>query len=150
MDNTTSTLIQNRLRKLSYLLSALAVTSCIIRNDYNVVFGFLILGIINKYYLDSPKYYSKILFHLISGLIIIDIIWIAITLPYWNSSSETHSEFWESLSFVHTLAIVLAFIQIAIKGLMGYVIVLDYKKQNSSITDLFNFNYEAHPEILGK
>lgn len=149
MDNSSSTPLMNHIRKLTYLLCALAISSCIIRNDYNVVFGFLILGIINKFYLDNPKYYSKILFHVSTGLILVDAIWLIITLPYWNTTSENHNEYWESLSTVHTLAIILSFIEIGVKGLISFLLFNDYKKQ-FVVKDLFNFNYEAHPEILGK
>ncbi len=149
MDNSTSTPLMNQIRKLTYLLCALAISSCIIRNDYNVVFGFLILGIVNKFYLDNPKYYSKILFHVSTGLIIVDAIWLIITLPYWNSTSENHNEYWESLSTVHTIAIILSFVEIGVKGLISFLLFNDYKKQ-FAVKDLLNFNYEAHPEILGK
>lgn len=153
MNNSVSTPIQNYTRKLTYLLSAVSILNCIIRNDYNVVFGFLILGIINKFYLDNPKYFSKILIHLVSGLIIVDVIWIIIVLPYWNSKSENHNDYWESLSFIHTFSIILAFIEILIKALIGYFLINDYKKQFKSIKDLFLFNYESNQnqnDILGK
>lgn len=147
MDNSISTPIQNHLRKLTYLLAALSVTSCIIRNDYNVVFSFLILAIINKYYTDGAQYYSKILFHLIAGLIIIDCIWIGITFPYWSSGSATHSKYWESLSTVHTLAIILAFVQVGVKAFMGFLIFNDYKNQYKQVGELFSLHYDMHPDI---
>jgi len=150
MDNSVSTSIQNYIRKLTYLLSAVSISSCIIRNDYNVVFGFLILGIINKFYLDNSKYFSKILIHLVLGLIVVDVIWILIVLPYWNTKSENHNEYWESLSFVHTFAIILAFVEIFIKAVIGYLLINDYKKQFKSIKDLFLFSYESQNDILGK
>lgn len=145
--NSSPTQFQVNLRRLTYILAGLAVSSCIVRNDYNVVFAFLILALINKYYADEPEYYSKILFHIVAALIIVDIIWIAITMPYWSTSSKTHSEYWDSLSTVHTIAIILAFVQIAVKALMGYLIFSNFKVQFKDAGKLFNLNYEAHPEI---
>lgn len=137
--------LQIKLKALAYLLAAMAVTSCIIRNDYNVVFAFLVLVIVNKYYNDGPQYYVKILFQLFVVLIIVDIIWLAITLPYWGSSSKTHNDYWDSLTFVHTLAIFLAFCQIILKGIMGYLVFDTYKQDYKEAGELFTLHYEAQP-----
>lgn len=136
---------QKKLKLFTYILAALAMTSCIVRNDYNVVFAFLILGVLNKYYNDGPQYYCKIIFQLLAILIVVDIIWIAITLPYWNSSSKTHNDYWESLSFVHGLAILLAFVQIGLKAFMGLVVFSEYKEEFKQTNELFTIHYEAQP-----
>lgn len=136
---------QIKIKVLTYLLAGIAVTGCIVRNDYNVVFSFLLLAIINKYFKDGPQYYSKILFQMMAGLIIVDIIWLVITLPYWGSESETHNDYWESLSFVHGLAIFLAFVQIGVKALTGYIIFENYKKEYKQSGELFTFHYDVSP-----
>lgn len=136
---------QKKIKLFTYILAALAMTSCIVRNDYNVVFAFLILGIVNKYYIDGPQYYCKIIFQLLSVLVVVDIIWLAITLPYWNSSSTTHNDYWESLSFVHGLAIILAISQIGLKAFMGLIVFTEYKEEFKQTGELFTIHYEAQP-----
>jgi len=137
---------EGRIKILTYVLAASAVTSCIIRNDYNVVFAFLILGIINKYYNDGQQYYSKIIFQLLAALILIDVIWLIITLPYWNSEPTQHKLYWESLSFVHGLAIFLCFIQMGIKGLMLFLVFSNHKKQYNETGELFTIHYDVAPK----
>ena len=149
MENSISVRIQNHTRKLTYLLAALSVTSCIVRNDYNVVFSFLILALINKYYADSPKFFSKLLFQLLCGLIVVDIIWVAITLPYWSSDSSTHTEYWDSLSGVHTLAIILSFVEIGVKGLMGFLVFQDFQNNFGNVKYLFTFREEESDVKIG-
>ena len=147
MENSISIRIQNHIRIFCYLLAALSITSCIVRNDYNVVFSFLILAIINKFYSDNPKFFSKILFQLLLILVIIDIVWISITLPYWSSDSSTHTEYWDSLSGVHTLAIILSFIEIFIKVIMSYLLFDDYQIRYKNVKHLFTFKDDLNNKL---
>ena len=146
MDNSLSSPIQNNLRKLVYLLGAISVCSCIIRNDYNVIFSFLILIIVNKYFSDGPKYYAKIIFQLMVALVLVDVIWLIITMPYWNSDSVTHNDYWESLSTVHTIAIIMAFIELALKVIIAVILFFYYKNTFKESGELFNFHYDPQPE----
>ena len=132
---------------LSYLLAALAVSSCIIRNDYNVVFSFLLLGVLNKYYDDGKSYYSKIVFQILAGLCIVDLLWLTITVPYWSSDSKTHHNYWASLKFVHWFAVFLAVLQIGLKGFMAFLTLNEYKSLGEGeIKDLWSFNYDSVPK----
>lgn len=146
MINSESTTIQNQLRIVVYLLSALSVCSCIIRNDYNVIFSFLILIIVNKYFPDGPKYYSKIIFQLLVGLVIVDCIWLAIIIPYWNSDLVKHNEYWESLSTIHTFTLILAFIEIGVKLISAVLISIYVKNTFDDVGDLFTLHYDPQPD----
>ena len=86
-----------------------------IRNDYNVLFAFLTLIILIRYYEENSKFYSKIIIHLMSGLIAVDVFWLIIIMPYWNSSLDKRNIYWESLSGIHSFAILFAFVEIVLK-----------------------------------
>jgi hypothetical protein len=92
----------------------LSTASCMIRNDFNIIFSFLVLIIFIKYLKESQKFYSKIIIHLMGGLIVADIIWIVIVLPYWTSSVKADI-YWNSLSGVHSFALWLSFLEILVK-----------------------------------
>lgn len=137
--------IKSKMKAFCYTFAALSVSSCIIRNDYNVVFAFLILAIFNGFYKDSPQYYSRIIFQLLAGLIIVDVVWLVITLPYWNSKADVHVKYWESLSLVHTIATILAFIELGLKAFMGLVIYNNYEKEFKNSSELFSLSYDQSP-----
>ena len=136
-----------QMKLLSYGLAGLACTSCIIRNDYNVVFAFLILVIINKFFQDGPQYYTKIIFQMLLCLVILDILWLVITLPYWSVESKNHKDFWEATSWVRTLATILAFIEIGVKGFMLFITLNNAKKEFKEISELFTPHYETAPRV---
>jgi hypothetical protein len=86
-----------------------------IRNDYNVLFSFLAMIILIRYFNDNPKLYSKIIIHLMTALSLVDIIWLMIIMPYWNATLGVKNKYWESLEGIHSFALFLAFVEIFIK-----------------------------------
>lgn len=86
-----------------------------IRNDYNVVFAFLVMIIFITYLKENNKFYSKVVIHITLGLSIADILWMFIVLPYWNESLKPTNKYWESLSGVHSFASWLSLVGIGLK-----------------------------------
>lgn len=121
----------------------MSITSCLIRNDYNVLFSFLILAFIERIANENPKFYMKILIHLLIVLVIADILWLIVMSPYWSSVSQ--SKHWESLSTLHTIVIVLAYLEMFIKIAMGALIFGRYKRSYSNaLQDLISLSYEKN------
>lgn len=141
MSQQQSTFVK-RLNIMTYVYAGLAVASCIVRNDFNVVFSFLILMVLNKFFKDGDQFYTKIIFQLFVALLALDLIWLAITLPYWNSTSKHHNDYWESLAFVHGFAIFMAFCQIGLKVFMAYFVFAYYRATYKNIKDLFSLKNE--------
>ena len=98
----------------------LSVTSCLIRNDYNVLFAFLILIILNKYYVENTKLYTKIIVHILVALVIADIFWLIVIMPYWNSNVK--NDYWNKLSGLRSFVLFIAFIQLLLKVLQLLII----------------------------
>jgi len=73
------------------------------------------LAILIKFYNRDSKYYSGLLFLLLAGSIIMDLLWMIIVLPNWGDD-ESHSPSWKSLGFVHSLAGFLSFCEVIVKG----------------------------------
>ncbi len=133
-------------RKLLWGLAAISVAACMVRNDYNVMFAFLVIIILINNYKDNPRFYSKLIIHLMAALIVIDIFWLVIIMPYWNAKID--NKYWNSLGGVHSFALFMAFIEICIKGGILGLFFLDYKEKNDDISDLMKLQYEMEQEKL--
>ena len=134
-------------KKLVWGLAASSCASCMVRNDYNVLFAFLAMIILINYFKDNPKFFSKIIIHMMAGLLLIDIFWLIIIIPYWNSNQGGKNMYWASLSGVHSFAIFMAFIEIILKGGILGIFFLYYKKHND-VADLMKLNYEQEHDGL--
>jgi len=132
--------VQELTRKLVWGLAGLSLTSCLVRNDFNVLFAFLILIILNRYYVENPKFYTKIIVHILVVLVIADIFWMIIIMPYWNS--DIKNDAWKRLSGIHSFVIFLAFIQLILKGGILGILGYDYKQKNpENFMELTNLSY---------
>ena len=108
--------------------------------------------ILTNFYNSSPKITTKIIIQLLLILSIADIIWILYFSGAWTHLSKEEREkinnndspdiiaFWDSLQFIHGLVYILAFVELILKGLLLYYLIMDYKGKYS-LKDLFNFNY---------
>ena len=109
--------------------------------------------ILTVYYNQTPKITTKLLIQIFVILSIVDIIWIIYFSGAWKYLSKEEIEknidkdskdiiaFWNSLWFIHRFVYILAFIELIIKGLLSYYLILDYKGKYS-LNDLFNLNYD--------
>jgi hypothetical protein len=120
----------------------LSITSCLVRNDYNVIFSFLILIILNNFYNQNPKLFAKIIIQISALLIAFDIIWLIVMMPTWSHSDADKSEYWKSLSGIHTFAIIFAFLELIMKGLIAAYLVYDFKqKYPEEMNELYKLTY---------
>ena len=111
--------------------------------------------ILAVYYNQTPKITTKILIQIFTILSIADIIWIIYFSGAWTHLSKEEMEknknndpqdiiaFWNSLWFIHGLVYFLAFIELILKGLLLYYLILDYKGKYS-LNDLLNLNYDGN------
>ena len=109
-----------------------------------------------NFYNRIPQVTSKIIIQLLTILSIADIIWILYFSNAWIKISDEEklkinndsgiAEFWDSLWFIHGFVYFLAFIELILKALLLYYLIVDYKGKYS-IKSLFNLNYEDISDI---
>jgi hypothetical protein len=134
-------------KKLVWGLSILSAFSCLIRNDFNIVFAFFILIILNNYYENNTKLFTKIIFQLLIILIAGDFIWFFVMWSVWGQTST--NLYWQGQSSLQTFALVLCWAQIALKGFIAYYLFLNYSDKNPNETNLlFNLNYKMTPNAV--
>jgi hypothetical protein len=108
--------------------------------------------ILTNFYNRKPKVTSKIIIQLFIILSIADIIWIIYFSSAWIHLSEEERAktkddagigiFWDSLWFIHGFVYFLAFVELILKALLLYYLIMDYKGKYS-LKDLMNFNYDG-------
>ena len=126
---------------LNWVLIVCAIFSCLIRNDINIVFGSIIIFILNRQYQLKKYFYSKILIHIILFLIITDILWMFITFIFWKNEKNENYENWNKLRHIRNFIKFLSYFELFMKILIGYLLYMDFKNQTKSFKDLLNFNY---------
>ena len=110
--------------------------------------------ILTNFYNRTPQATSKIIIQIFTILSIVDIIWILYFSSAWVQISKEEEEklkiggdsaciasYWNSLWFIHGFVYFLAFIELILKGLLLYYLVVDYKGKYS-LKSLFNLSYE--------
>ena len=108
--------------------------------------------ILTNFYNRKPKVTSKIIIQLFIILSIADIIWIIYFSNAWIHLTEEERAktkddsgigiFWDSLWFIHGFVYFLAFVELILKALLLYYLIMDYKGKYS-LKDLMNFNYDG-------
>ncbi len=112
--------------------------------------------ILTNFYNRSPQVTSKIIIQLLTILSIADIIWIIYFSRAWIKLSDEEklkinndsgiAEFWDSLWFIHGFVYFLAFIELIIKALLLYYLIVDYKGKYY-IKSLLILNYDDSSDI---
>jgi hypothetical protein len=65
-------------------------------------------------------------------------------MPYWNSKSTNKNAYWDSLSTLHSITLILAFLELFIKGSLAGLIFIEYRnKFGNDISELLKFGYSA-------
>ena len=117
------------------------------------------LLILDNFYNSSPKVTTKIIIQIFGILTIIDILWIIYFSGAWThlskeerakmdiGDSEDVINYWDSLWFIHGLVYFLAFIELILKGLLLYYLIMDYNGKYSW-KDLLNLNYDTSAEKI--
>ena len=152
--------VLNEITFIIYLwIKLVSITSCLGRNDYNVVFSILTLLLLIKFYNSAPKVTTKIIIQIFGILTIADVLWIIYFSGAWThlskeerakidiGDSEDIINFWDSLWFIHGLVYFLSFIELILKGLLLYYLIMDYYGKYS-LKDLMNLNYDNGGEKI--
>ena len=79
---------RNTLHFLSWILIICGIISCIIKNDYNVFIGAILVICLNRHYFQNKIYYSKIMFQFVSIFCIVDLIFMLILYPLWLKKGD--------------------------------------------------------------
>ena len=109
--------------------------------------------ILNNFYNQSPKITTKIIIQIFSILSLVDILWIIYFSGAWThvtkeeqkikiEDSDDVVDYWNSLWLVHGIVYFLAFIELILKGLLLYYLIMDYNGKYF-LKDLINLNYES-------
>ena len=123
------------------------------------MFSILTLLLLNNFYNSSPKVTTKIIIQIFGILTIADILWIIYFSGAWThlskeerakidiGDSEDIINFWDSLWFIHGLVYFLSFVELILKGLLLYYLIMDYYGKYS-LKDLMNLNYDNGGEKI--
>ena len=117
------------------------------------------LLILNNFYNSSPKITTKIIIQIFLILLFPDVLWIIYFSGAWThlskeerakidvGDSEDIINFWDSLWFIHGLVYFLAFVELILKSLLLYYLIMDYNGKYSW-KDLMNLNYDTVAEKI--
>ena len=136
----------NLVSRLSFFLIILSITSCLIRPDFNLICGFLIIIIFNRYLFKDEPLFLKIIIHILIAASILEIIWFIFSLPSFFFLNKSNI-FWKSLSLMHSTGLVLAIIQLLLKIIMCFILYNQYNiVSNNDFTYLKSFSYNSKEE----
>ena len=129
------------LELLAWALILLAIFSCLWRNDCNVLMGLIIIITLNRKLKVNPGTYSKVIIHILVGVILIDLIWMFIMFSYWNDS-ENEKLYTGKANILHGWVEFLGVLELLIKGAMAFFVFIIYKNfNNEGLKGLLNFKY---------
>ena len=129
------------LELLAWALILLAIFSCLWRNDCNVLMGLIIIITLNRKLKVNPGTYSKVIIHILVGVILIDLIWMFIMFSYWNDS-ENEKLYTGKANILHGWVEFLGVLELLIKGAMVFSVFIIYKNfNNEGLKGLLNFKY---------
>ena len=89
----------------------------------------------------NPGTYSKVIIHILVGVILIDLIWMFIMFSYWNDS-ENEKLYTGKANILHGWVEFLGVLELLIKGAMVFFVFIIYKNfNNEGLKGLLNFKY---------
>ena len=124
---------------LTWALILLAIFSCLWRNDCNVLIGLLIVLILNRQFPTNPGMYSKVIIHLLLGLVIIDSIWMFVMFPYWNNT-QNEKIYTTVANHLHGWVEIFGILELLVKCGLTFLLFTIYRNFGS-ITGLLSFKY---------
>ena len=137
---------RNILHFLSWILIMSGIISCIIKNDYNVFIGLILVICLNRHYFQNKAYYVKIMFQFVSLFCIVDLIFMLILYPIWIKKGDKENEYWNNLKDLHLFGIIMGIFEFLLKALIGFLLFGEYKTEKGNIEGLFNFTYKERDE----
>lgn len=109
------------------------------RHDYNIIITILIVIILNRFYDESPMFYSKVLIHLLGLFLLCDILWCCFGIPMYFQKG---SSYWGSLIVMKCLSITFTLSNILMKTAMLAMIFKNYTREfPNQISYLKKFDY---------
>lgn len=127
------------LRILFWITVVLSSISCLFRADWNIIISFFGLVIITKYYEKSQNYFLGLLFYSFAGSIVLDVFWMMMILPAWNSNAIANKK-WDELSGLHGLVTLTSLLEILAKAIILGLIVKRPNSNGKLIPDLRYYN----------
>ena len=88
----------------------------------------------------------KLIVQILILLIIIDIFWLFIISAIWEHNDKD-TEFWGSLSFIHSLVKLGAYLEIIISVVTVAILFIDYKQTYNTILNPLNFKYSEDKNL---
>jgi NADH:ubiquinone oxidoreductase subunit 2 (subunit N) len=145
-DNNKTNLLNNtnssNIRKLTWIYILFSFFSCLYRNDYNIVCSIILILLLDRFFIENEKFYSKIILQLLCLFLILDVVILFIYIPFaFNNGNKDFDSFFGS----RLMAILIGIIIMLIKGIIFFIIFKRKNKENpnkNNIKDLFNFKYE--------
>ena len=145
-DNNQTNLLNNtnssNIRKLTWIYILFSFFSCLYRNDYNIVCSIILILLLDRFFIENEKFYSKIILQLLCLFLILDVVILFIYIPFaFNNGNKDFDSFFGS----RLMAILIGIIIMLIKGIIFFIIFKRKNKENpnkNNIKDLFNFKYE--------
>ena len=138
---------RNTLHFLSWILIITGIISCIIKNDYNVFIGLILVICLNRHYFQNKIYYSKIMFQFASIFCIVDLFFMLILYPLWLKKGDKENEYWNNLENLHLFGIIMGILEFLFKALIAFLLLSEYKNEKGSSEGLFNFTYKERDEF---
>ncbi len=113
------------------------------RNDYNVIFSFVMLFIFSNLNTENKKYYAKVFIHLLVGLILADCFWFIFISPGKSYKKSINILYLESLNSLKSFCFFLAIVEVLIKLALVALLTYDYRCFfPSELGFLLNFDYK--------
>ena len=145
-DNNQTNLLNNtnssNIRKLTWIYILFSFFSCLYRNDFNIVCSIILILLLDRFFIENEKFYSKIILQLLCLFLILDVVILFIYIPFaFNNGNKDFDSFFGS----RLMAILIGIIIMLIKGIIFFIIFKRKNKENpnkNNIKDLFNFKYE--------
>ena len=132
---------RNLLHILGWFLILCSICACLIKNDYNIFIGLILVICLNRHYFQNKLYYVKIMFQFISFSLIFDIIFIIILYPIWNNHKDKMNEYWDSLKNLHLFGNIMGIGEVLLKILIDFLLFNEYKSDKEDVSSLFSFKY---------
>ena len=87
----------------------------------------------------NPKYAIKLLLHIIFFSLIIDLLYLTLIVPFWETSND---KVWNSISLIRTITLTLSILIILNKLCLAFFLYRDFKLYPITVNDsLLSFDY---------
>ena len=132
---------RNLIHFLAWILIICSICSCLIKNDYNIFIGLILVICLNRHYFQNKLYYVKIMFQFVSLSLIFDIIFIIILYPLWTNHKDKKNKYWYPLKNLHLFVSILGIGEFLLKILIDFLLFKEYKSDKDNQNSLFSFKY---------